>query len=390
MSKALEIDSSRRSLLKYTVAGLLAGFGGRLLPHVSSAYAATEGGAKALVVYYSRSGNTRAVAEAIHAAVGGDIVELQSVTPYPEAYRATTDQAKQELASGYKPPLKNRIGHIEAYDVVFVGSPNWWGTVAGPVRTFLSEYDLAGKRIAPFITHEGSALGRSVADIKAFCPKAVVLDGLAVREAGPLPRKAMWPRGFARSAWENNLFVERNVMSKNILILSGSPRKGGNSDILCDRFMEGARESGHRAEKVFLRDKNIGYCIGCEACHQNNGVCVQKDDMAEILGKMIAADVIVMATPVYFYTMDAQMKTLIDRCVARYTEISNKAFYFIATAADGEKRSLERTIEGFRGFLYCLEGAQEKGIVYGSGAWKKGDIKESPALNEAYEMGRHA
>ena len=91
MSKALEIDSSRRSLLKYTVAGLLAGFGGRLLPHVSSAYAATEGGAKALVVYYSRSGNTRAVAEAIHAAVGGDIVELQSVTPYPEAYRATTE-----------------------------------------------------------------------------------------------------------------------------------------------------------------------------------------------------------------------------------------------------------------------------------------------------------
>ena len=179
MSKALEIDSSRRSLLKYTVVGLLAGFGGRLLPHVSSAYA--EGGAKALVVYYSRSGNTRAVAEAIHAAVGGDIVELQPVTPYPEAYRATTDQAKQELASGYKPPLKNRIGHIEAYDVVFVGSPNWWGTVAGPVRTFLSEYDLAGKRIAPFITHEGSALGRSVADIKTFCPKAVVLDGLAVR-----------------------------------------------------------------------------------------------------------------------------------------------------------------------------------------------------------------
>ena len=149
-------------------------------------------------------------------------------------------------------------------------------------------------------------------------------------------------------------------MSKNILILSGSPRKGGNSDILCDRFMEGARESGHRAEKVFLRDKNIGYCIGCEACHQNNGVCVQKDDMAEILGKMIAADVIVMATPVYFYTMDAQMKTLIDRCVARYTEISNKAFYFIATAADGEKRSLERTIEGFRGFLYCLEGARDE------------------------------
>ena len=134
-------------------------------------------------------------------------------------------------------------------------------------------------------------------------------------------------------------------MSKYKLILSGSPRRGGNSDILCDRFMEGARESGHRAEKDFLRDKNIGYCLGCEACHQNNGVCVQKDDMAEILGKMIAADVIVMATPVYFYTMDAQMKTLIDRCVARYTEISNKAFYFIATAADGSAHPQETAHE---------------------------------------------
>lgn len=226
MSKALEIDSSRRSLLKYTAAGLLAGFGGRLLPHVSSAYAATEGGAKALVVYYSRSGNTRAVAEAIHAAVGGDIVELQPVTPYPEAYRATTDQAKQELASGYKPPLKNRIEHIEAYDVVFVGSPNWWGTVAGPVRTFLSEYDLAGKRIAPFITHEGSALGRSVADIKAFCPKAVVLDGLPSGEAGPLPRKARWPRGFARSAWENDLSVLRGCHEQKYTDTVGEPQKG--------------------------------------------------------------------------------------------------------------------------------------------------------------------
>lgn len=181
MSNATRIDSSRRNLLKYTVAGLLAGFGGRLLPHIPSAHAAMPGGGKALVVYYSRSGNTRAVAEAIHAAVGGDIIELQPVTPYPEAYRATTDQAKRELASGYKPPLKNKIERLEAYDVVFVGSPNWWGTVAGPVRTFLSDYDLSGKRIAPFITHEGSALGRSVADIKAFCPQAAVLDGLAVR-----------------------------------------------------------------------------------------------------------------------------------------------------------------------------------------------------------------
>ena len=176
-------------------------------------------------------------------------------------------------------------------------------------------------------------------------------------------------------------------MSKNILILSGSPRKGGNSDILCDRFMEGARESGHRAEKVFLRDKNIGYCIGCEACHQNNGVCVQKDDMAEILGKMIAADVIVMATPVYFYTMDAQMKTLIDRCVARYTEISNKAFYFIATAAAG-RGTMERTADAMRGFTDCLPGAEVKGVVYGSGVYQKGEVMDTKAFQEAYQLGK--
>lgn len=88
---------------------------------------------------------------------------------------------------------------------------------------------------------------------------------------------------------------------------------------------------------------------------------------------MIAADVIVMATPVYFYTMSAQMKTLIDRCCARYTEITNKNFYFIVTAAEPSIPAMERTIDGFRGFLDCLEGAREKGIIYGTGVWSVGD-----------------
>ena len=102
--------------------------------------------------------------------------------------------------------------------------------------------------------------------------------------------------------------------------------------------------------------------------------------MAEILEKMIAADVIVMATPVYFYTMDAQMKTLIDRTVAKYTEIRGKEFYFIVTAADSSKEAMERTVEGFRGFTSCLGGAKEKGILYGLGVWKKGDIQNKAAL----------
>lgn len=226
MSKALEIDSSRRSLLKYTAAGLLAGFGGRLLPHVSSAYAATEGGAKALVVYYSRSGNTRAVAEAIHAAVGGDIVELQPVTPYPEAYRATTDQAKQELASGYKPPLKNRIEHIEAYDVVFVGSPNWWGTVAGPVRTFLSEYVWRASGLPRSSRMRAARWAAALRTSRRFARRRLFWTGLPSGEAGPLPRKARWPRGFARSAWENDLSVLRGCHEQKYTDTVGEPQKG--------------------------------------------------------------------------------------------------------------------------------------------------------------------
>jgi multimeric flavodoxin WrbA len=179
-------------------------------------------------------------------------------------------------------------------------------------------------------------------------------------------------------------------MRKTVLVLSASPRRGGNSDILCDQFVKGAQEAGHQAEKIFLGDKTITYCIGCEICMQNDGVCVQDDDMEEILQKMIAADVIVMATPVYFYTMNAQMKALIDRTVAGYTAIRNKEFYFIATAAVPEKQQVERTIEGFRGFTSCLTGAQEKGVIYGVGAWKKGEIRTTPAMELAYEMGKMA
>lgn len=177
-------------------------------------------------------------------------------------------------------------------------------------------------------------------------------------------------------------------MSKKVLILLASPRKGGNSDTLCDQFLKGALDSGNNAEKIFLRDCKINYCAGCEMCVNKKGTCSQKDDMAEIAQKMIQADVIVMATPVYFYTMDAQMKTLIDRCCAYYTLMNGKDFYFIVTAADDDISAMERTIEGFRGFTICIPDTQEKGIIYGVGAWKKGDIENKPTMKEAYNMGK--
>jgi multimeric flavodoxin WrbA len=176
-------------------------------------------------------------------------------------------------------------------------------------------------------------------------------------------------------------------MKKKVLVLSSSPRRGGNSDLLCDQFTNGVQQTGHHVDKIFLKDKKINYCTGCGTCIDRGKSCSQKDDMAEVLDKMVGADVIVMATPVYFYTMCAQMKTLIDRTCARYTEIKNKEFYFIVTAADTNNRAMERTLEEFRGFTYCLEDAKEKGVIYGTGAWDKGEIKGKPAMEEAFKAG---
>ena len=158
---------------------------------------------------------------------------------------------------------------------------------------------------------------------------------------------------------------------------------------MCEQFKKGAEAKGHQVELVRIMEKNIGFCRACDGCMRNGGTCVLKDDMAEILDKMVTADAIVLATPVYFYTMDGQMKTFIDRTVPRYTEITDKDFYFIMTAADTEKGNLTRTMEAFRGFTEdCLAGAREAGIIYGIGSWKVGEIKDTPAYNEAYEMGR--
>lgn len=176
---------------------------------------------------------------------------------------------------------------------------------------------------------------------------------------------------------------------KKVLVISSSPRRNGNSDLLCDQFMKGAIEAGHRAEKIFLADKTIHYCTGCGACANATRPCVQKDDVAEILEKLVEADVIVLATPVYFYTMCAQLKTLIDRSCPRYTAISNKEFYFILTAADTNRAAMNRTLESLRGFTEdCLENSREKGILFGLGVMDRGEVKETPAYREAFEMGK--
>ena len=155
-----------------------------------------------------------------------------------------------------------------------------------------------------------------------------------------------------------------------VLAISASPRKGGNSDVLCDQFLKGAAEAGNEIKKIALGQVNISPCAACYGCSKSHR-CV-----------------IVLATPVYFYSMDAQMKIMIDRCLPRYQEIRDKDFYYIVTAADPQHSAAEETIAGLRGFLRCLPGAEEKGIVYGTGAWDKGDVYRHPSFEKAYEMGK--
>ena len=177
-------------------------------------------------------------------------------------------------------------------------------------------------------------------------------------------------------------------MGKKVLILSGSPRKGGNSDILCDEFMRGAQEAGNEVEKIRVAGRKVAPCSGCYYCRDHGGECVHRDDMAEILQKMIDADVIVLASPVYFYSIDAQLKAVIDRTVARWLEVKNKEFYYIVTMADEFLDSADTTLACLRGYADCVEGAVEKGVLIGNGVYEPGKVKDSPAFEQAYRMGK--
>lgn len=172
-----------------------------------------------------------------------------------------------------------------------------------------------------------------------------------------------------------------------ILIISSSPRKGGNSDVLCDQFAKGATENGHEVEKISLREKKINPCIACYGCMKDH-IYTINDDMSDIFSKFAGADVIVLSSPVYFYSLTAQMKIFIDRCLVNYKILKDKNFYFIVTAADPQHEAAEATLMAFRGFLRCLPNAKEAGIIYGMGAWDKGDIYKHPAYEQAYQAGK--
>lgn len=136
---------------------------------------------KVLIVYLSRTKNTKAVAEIIHKKVGGDLVALELVTPYPQHYQTTVDQVADENAKGYLPPLETKIDNIKKYDVVFVGFPTWGMQLPPPVKSFLNQYNLSGKTIVPFNTNAGYGIGSSFEAVKQLCPGSKILEGFSTR-----------------------------------------------------------------------------------------------------------------------------------------------------------------------------------------------------------------
>lgn len=175
-------------------------------------------------------------------------------------------------------------------------------------------------------------------------------------------------------------------MSK-VLILSGSPRQNGNSDLLCQQLARGAIAAGNSVETIRIAEKKVAPCKACYFCKDHNGKCVFDDDQAEILQKMIDADVLVLASPVYFYSINAQLKAVIDRTVARWLEVKNKRFCYVVTCADEEIAAAETTLACMRGYADCVEGATELGVVCGTGVGSKGEIAGSPAFEQAYNLG---
>ena len=178
-------------------------------------------------------------------------------------------------------------------------------------------------------------------------------------------------------------------MSKKVVVLSTSLRTNSNSELLAKSFVEGAKEAGNEVEYTSLKNKDICFCIGCLAC-QTIGHCVIKDDVADIMNSVLEADVVVWATPIYYYEMSGQMKTLIDRLNPMYSkDYKFRDVYLLATAAEEGDEVFEKVITGLNGWIDCFEKTTIKGTILAGGVSDSGAISGNDKLKEAYDLGSH-
>lgn len=176
-------------------------------------------------------------------------------------------------------------------------------------------------------------------------------------------------------------------MEKNVLVISTSLRSGSNSDALAAAFAAGAEAAGHRVEHVTLRGKTMAFCMGCLSC-QRTKRCVIRDDAVEITERMRCSDVIAFATPIYYYEMSGQMKTLLDRANALYaSDYAFRDIYMLMAAAEDDETAPERAVSGLTGWIDCFEHATLAGTVFAGGVSDAGAIAGHPALKAAYNLG---
>ena len=176
-------------------------------------------------------------------------------------------------------------------------------------------------------------------------------------------------------------------MKKNVLIISSSPRKNSNSEALAAEFARGAADAGNSVEALSLRTADISFCRGCLAC-QKTGKCVIKDDACAVTDKMLHADVLVFATPVYYYSVSGQLKTMLDRANPLYSsDYAFRRVYLLATAADDADSAVEGAEKAVQGWVDCFERAELGGTVFAGGVNEPGDITGHAALERAYKMG---
>ena len=188
------------------------------------------------------------------------------------------------------------------------------------------------------------------------------------------------------------MIITRNTLGdkrmKKVLIISTSIRNGSNSERLAHEFEKGAKDAGNAVDFVSLKDKNIAFCKGCFAC-QKLHKCVINDDANAIADKICESDVVVWASPIYYYEMTGQMKTLIDRCNSLYSrDYKFKEVYFLAVAQEDEKYTPEKAIGGLQGWIDCFEGVEFKKTLFVGGVNEPNEIENNKKLTEAYEMGK--
>lgn len=175
---------------------------------------------------------------------------------------------------------------------------------------------------------------------------------------------------------------------KKVLIISASVRPGSNSEALAREFEKGAKEAGNAVEFVSLKDKSIAFCRGCFAC-QKLHKCVINDDANAIADKICESEVIVWATPIYYYEMSGQMKTMIDRANSLYSrDFKFREVYLLAVAAEDEEQTPERAISGLQGWIDCFDGVELKGTLFAGGVNGPNEIAGNEKLREAYELGK--